>query len=205
MANKLPLLFLGAFFCGLINSSHAQIGISGSGCAVSSSEIGYLYTATGNLQNADNLSWKITGGFIAGTNSNSFDGTVSGTGAQVRITWNRGINSGKIKVTSRYLGSSEITVNVISFPNSISVSNGVIRLGATVTIQGSEPSLNACRPLSNYWWESASQSNGPFEEIAGATSRNLSVTVAAGKRYYRRVLSVNGDVMYSNIISIDPQ
>jgi hypothetical protein len=205
MANKLSLFFLSAFFCGLSNTSHAQIATSGSVCAVSGSEIGYLYTATGDFQNADNLSWKITGGVIAGTNSNSFEGSVSATGAQVRIVWNRGINNGKIKVSSRRLGSSELTVNIISFPNSISVSNGVIRTGATVTILGSEPSFTVCKPLCNYWWESAAQNSGPFEEISGATGRSLSFNAVAGKRYYRRALSVNGDVLYSNIISIDPQ
>lgn len=184
---------------------YAQVTISGSTCVVSGGELGYLYTATGNLQPSDNLSWNVTGGVVAGSTVSTFDGTVSGTGGQVRIIWNKGIATGKLRLTNGRLGQTEITVIVIGYPNIISLPADAISIGSTVTLSGSAPSSNGCTPLSNCWWEVAESSLGPFREVENATSRNLTITAMAGKRYYRRVLSVNGDVIYSNIILIDPQ
>lgn len=189
----------------LFDAANAQVTISGSTCVVSGGEVGYLYTATGNQQSGDNLTWKITGGVIAGTANGSFTTTVSATGAQVRVIWNKGITRGKIKVTNNRLGEFETTVTIITHPNTIAVNPGTIRVGSTVIITGSTPSSNSCTALSNYWWESADNNAGPFNEINNATSSNLTMTASAGKKFYRRVLSVNGDVLYSNIISVDPQ
>lgn len=190
------------FFYG---DSNAQVTISGSTCVVSGGELGYLYTATGNQQSTDNLSWKVTGGIIAGSTSSAFDGTVSATGGQVRIIWNKGVSTGKIRLINGRLGQTEIAVTVIGYPNTISVGSGVVKVGNTITIAGSAPGSNTCIPLSNCWWEVAYSNAGPFTEIENAISRNLTIVATAGKKYYRRVLSVNGDLLFSNIISIDPQ
>lgn len=192
-------------YLSIQSATNAQVTISGSTCVVSGGELGYLYTATGNQQSSDNLSWKVTGGVIAGSTNSSLDGTLSATGGQVRIIWNKGISSGKIKLTNGRLGQTEITVTVIGYPNTISLAPGVIRIGSTVTISGSAPSSSGCAPLSNCWWEVAGSNVGPFTEVENATNRNLVITASAGKKYYRRVLSVNGDLLFSNIISIDPQ
>lgn len=185
--------------------SSAQVSISGATCVVSGGEVGYLYTATGNQTDQDILTWKVTGGTVVGTGTSTASGSVIATGSSLRIIWNKGISAGKIKLTNARLGESELSVKVIGFTNSISIPNTVIRIGSTVNITGTGPSSSACTALSNYWWEVASSAIGPFENIEGATDKNLTVVASQGKKYYRRILSVNGDVLYSNIISIDPQ
>jgi hypothetical protein len=182
-----------------------QVSISGLTCVVSGGEVGYLYTATGNQQANDQLTWKITGGVIQGTVNTSFTSTLSASGAEVRVIWNKGVTTGKIKLTNGRLGVSETTVTIIDYPNTISVANAQITPGSTVTINGAGMASNVCIPLSNCWWEVASANSGPFNEIDNATSKNLSLTATLGKKYYRRVVSINGNVLYSNIISIDPQ
>lgn len=201
--NILIIIMANGLFFG--QGADAQVSISGATCVVSGGEVGYLYTATGNQAGQDILTWKIMGGMVAGTESSTASGSVIATGSVVRIIWNKGIAEGKIKLNNTRLGDSELTIKVVGFNNSISIPNIVIRVGATISITGTGPSSTACMPLSNYWWEIADSAIGPFESIEGATEKNLTIVANQGKKYYRRVLSVNGDVIYSNIISIDPQ
>lgn len=202
---KFRFVFIAVLFIVPLHELCAQVTISGTTCVVSGGELGYLYTATGNQQSNDQLTWKVTGGVIAGTTNTSFNATVGATGAQVRVIWNKGVSNGKLMLTNGRLGVTETTVTIISFPNTISLNATALRIGNTVTIGGSGAGSTACSPLSSYWWEWAPASAGPFAEIENATDKNLVITISAGKKYYRRVLAVNGDQLYSNIISIDPQ
>ncbi len=188
-------------FC---RNTFAQVSISGATCVVSGGEIGYLYNATGNLSEQDVFSWKVTGGTLVSENlpSNLLG---SATGSSIRIIWNKGVSSGTIKLSNTRLGDYELTVKIVDFTNSISFPNGIVSAGATITITGSGPSSTICSPLCNFWWEVADAINGPFDNIDGATDKNLVVVANQSKKFYRRILSVNGNVLYSNIISIDPQ
>lgn len=195
------LLTISIFFC---RNTFAQVSISGATCVVSGGEIGYLYNATGNLSEQDVFSWKVTGGTLVSENLSS-NVLGSTTGSSIRIIWNKGVSSGTIKLSNTRLGDYELSVKIVDFTNSISIPNGIVSAGATITITGSGPSSTICSPLYNFWWEVADTINGPFDNIDGATDKNLVVVANQSKKFYRRILSVNGNVVYSNIISIDPQ
>lgn len=201
-----------SIFCCLLtlfvlNSQNtiAQVSISGATCVVSGGEVGYLYNATGSMSDQDVFSWKVTGGTVVGSENSATNGSVIASGSTIRIIWNKGVSNGTIKLTNSRLGDSELSVKIVDFPNSISLPNGLINVGTTITITGSGPSSSICTPLSSFWWEVADAISGPFESIDGATDKNLTVVVNQGKKFYRRVLSVNGNLLFSNIISIDPQ
>jgi len=198
------LLVVTLFSC-YVGIGQPKVTISGTTCVASGGTTGYQYQLSGTIQNDDLLTWKITGGVFSNNGTPSLSGTISNIGTSVRVIWNKGITTGKLKVTNNRLGSFEQDITISKFDNVISINSGIIRIGSNVTINGTSSSSLSCVPLNTIWWESATVSNGPFNTIDNAIDKNLTISSISQKRYYRRVLSINGDVYYSNIILLDPQ
>ncbi len=194
-----PVLLLSVLF------SNAQLSMSGSNCAVNGGTTGYQYTISGSYQASYTISWTVTGGVIAGTSNTSKSGTIASIGPSIRVVWNANPASASVQVTVQVLGSNTKTVTVITVPNTVSPSSQVVAYNSSATVTGGAPSAG-CTPSYSFWWETSSSATGPFTTVSGATSQNLTVNPFLQTAYYRRVLSFNGDNVYSPValVSIAP-
>ncbi|HLZ86163.1 MAG TPA: DUF6443 domain-containing protein, partial [Puia sp.] len=179
----------------------AQVSISGTNCVVAGGTIGYQYTISGAWQQTDNVTWTIVGGVIAGTNNTSKSGTVSTIGPSISVTWNPGATGAQVQLYESRLGSNTMNVTVTTFTNTLTPASQAVSYGSTVTISGGGAGTG-CSPSYGYSWESASASTGPFSPINGAAGQDLTINSFTQPAYYRRALSFNADVVYSNTVSV---
>lgn len=183
----------------------AQLSMSGSNCVVNGGTTGYQYTISGAWQPQYTISWTINGGVIAGTSNTTKSGTIASIGPSIRVVWNANPASASVQVTVQVLGSNTKTVTVITIPNTVSPSSQVVPYNSSATVTGGAPSAG-CAPSYSFWWETSSSVSGPFTTVSGATSQNLTVNPFLQTAYYRRVLSFNGDNVYTPValVSIAP-
>lgn len=182
--------------------AHGQVSISGNSCATGGGTVGYLYTVSGLLEGADLVTWKITGGTILGTSMSTSKGTMDATGGQVRVVWNGSVSAGKVKVSCTRLGEAEIAVQIIQVTNTINLPSSVVNAGSKVSITGNILPASSCNLGNSYWWESSNSADGPFVDLGQGQDRSVAVAATSSKMFYRRVLAVNGDIIYSNVIAL---
>lgn len=180
--------------------ANAQLSITGANCVMAGGTTGYQYTISGAWQPQYTLTWTITGGVIAGSGNTSRSGTIASIGPLVRIVWNQNASSASVQATVTNLGSNTKTVTVITVANTVSPSSQTVAYNSSATITGGSPNGTSCTP--SYWWESAANSGGPFTLVSGATGQNLTINPVTQTAYYRRVLSFNGDNVYSPVASV---
>src|SRR6185437_7517643 len=178
----------------------AQVSISGTSCVVAGGTTGYQYTISGAWQVTDNVTWTISGGVIAGTNNTSKSGTSSSIGPSINVVWNPGASGANIQLSESRLGNASLGVTGITVTNTLTPSSQNVNYGSSVTITGGGPSAG-CSPTYNFWWESSSSSSGPFT-TTGGSGQSLTVNPCTQSLYYRRALSINGDAIYTNIVSV---
>lgn len=196
------------FLCGLSGLmgigpfATAQIGVNGSACAIAGGGRGVMYTVSGQVQPTDQLTWQITGGVIAGTGVATLSGAVSKIGSQVRVVWTTNAKTGSIRVTDDRLGTNSLAVTVVSISTGITPASQAIQPDSTLSITGGGPDMS-CPAVYAYWWEAADSAGGPFVPVSGYTGQHLSVDSVRKKAYYRRVICLNGENSYSNVVFID--
>ena len=186
-------------FFGL--TCQAQLSMSGSNCVVNGGTTGYQYTISGAWQPQYTISWTISGGVVAGTSNTTKSGTIASIGPSLRVVWNANATGAYVQVTVQVLGSNTKTVTVVTIPNTVSPSSQLVNYGSSATITGGSPGAG-CAPSYSFWWETSANSGGPFTTVSGATTQNLTVNPVTQTAYYRRVLSFNGDNIYSPVASI---
>jgi hypothetical protein len=186
----------------LPSRSMAQITINGMTCVTAGGSNGNVYTISGNTNGADKITWTVTGGVIVGNNTGTASGSIDAIGNQIRVVWNNSLTTGKINISCDRLGKSSLSVNIISINNTISTGKLNYPLGASFTITGAGPLSKGCVPMFNYWWEKSDAATGPFNAIDNESGQHLQVAQLSGKTFYRRVLSINGDIIYSNVLAV---
>jgi len=190
-----------ACFCNGTTAQNKMLSINGPLCVLAGGSNGVYYSISGNLQDNDNISWEISGGDIVGKGSNINSGTVSVIGKDVRVIWNRASKAGTIKVTSRVYGVTTLQINIVTIFNRIdSVAHAVPRF-SSIRINGDGPDIS-CNTAYTYWWEVSDSADGPFIQVERSNTKNLIKDSIKNNGFYRRVLSVNGDNIYSNVIYI---
>ena len=180
----------------------AQIAVNGSACAVAGGGNGVMYSVSGQVQPTDQLTWQITGGVIAGAGGSTLSGLVSKIGSQVRVVWTTNTKTGSIRVTDDRLGTNTLAVTVVSISTGITAFSQTIKPDSALSITGGGPDIS-CPAVYAYWWEVSDSVAGPFVQVSGYTGQHLSIPSVGKKAYYRRVICLNGENSYSNIVFID--
>ncbi|HVZ56091.1 MAG TPA: hypothetical protein VG870_05485 [Chitinophagaceae bacterium] len=184
--------------------AYSQISVVGADCALGGGTTGYLYSATGNIDSGEVLTWKVSGGIVAGSPSLSAT-SINAAGTQIRVVWSRQVSKGSVSVTSQHLGTYTLNVTVGSLNNTLPSLTSQPSKGGMVTLGTGTLVSASCQVLFDCWWEVGPTQNGPFEPLDGQKGTSLYLANCTQTQYYRRVISYNSDVMYSNPILVDPQ
>jgi hypothetical protein len=195
-------LFFQVSFLSISPTVFSQISVTGSSCAVGGGTNGVLYSISGDVQNSDNITWTVTGGYFAKDSSTSYSGPVGSLGTQIRVVWKSGAKTGNLQLSHSRLGSASYKVTVVTISNTISTGSQTANFGSPLKISGGGPDV-LCQPVFTYWWEMADSTNGPFIAINNAFGQHLTIDSVKKKSYYRRVVSTNGENFYSNVLLID--
>ncbi|HMH35086.1 MAG TPA: hypothetical protein VK543_18750 [Puia sp.] len=191
-------LFLMSPFVG-----YSQMAVNGPDCAIAAGVSGVSYSVSGDIQTTDQMTWKITGGVLVSGGSATISGIVSSIGRQVRIIWSPKVASGQIDVVNSRLGSATFSVNIITMDTAIGSAVSLVNPNSPISFTGGMPSDTTCTSSYSYWWEVSDNLNGPFIRVVGEFSHNLTISSLIKKSFYRRVINVNGDNFYSNVMMVD--
>lgn len=188
---------LAAACCFIFLPALAQVSISGTTCV--STGVQYRYTISGSWNSSTYMSWCVSGGVISG-----YSGCASGTPLpSIYITWNSGISSGTIDLSTSS-GNASLTVSVAPSLNPGSITSNAsqtIAYGATPAAIGcSAASGGYCSPSYAYQWlQSTDDVN--WSSVSGGTSQDLSFTggLTQTTYYERQVTELNTSTSgYSN-------
>jgi hypothetical protein len=197
----LLILFIISSFSVQSIAQNQIISITGPSCVLAGGSNGVNYSISGTEQGNDNITWQVSGGVIVGKGIAMASGAFSALGRDIRVIWNQVSKSGTVKVTSKSSGVAMLQVSVITILNKIDSTVHAVSKNSSLNINGDGPDI-ICNTSYTYWWEFSDSLMGPFVQIDGSNSRNLIRDSLKTSGFYRRVLSVNGDNIYSNVIYV---
>ena len=207
MVKYIFTLFVFAITGLFFNQAYSQVAITGPTCVIQGTT--YQYSISGNLDSSSTMHVCINGCIIADT---SIKGSCSEDGpplSAVQVVWSNG-KKGSLTISSSK-GNASISVNVTSsltpgFIDSASAKQDLYdTLGVPETIDCSKGTGGSCSPSYSYQWQ-RSRDAMTWEDIAGATGKDLSFSQPAKHTfYYRRMITEDNSntIGYSNMAVVN--
>jgi hypothetical protein len=203
------LLWLTVFSWSL--TAVAQPMLSGAVCVHPG--VPYQYLVKGQWDSASTMQVCVNGAVILGSTGPSAACTTNGAPvAAVSVTWNTGVGSGSLSLTSTSGNTTlNVTISKLLQGGVIDSLSGMQSVGYNLApgdIHCGPDSGGACKPVYVHQWQS-SPDNIHWVDITGATGQNLSGIPAQKQTiFYRRktVETVSSDIAYSNSaeVMVDP-
>jgi RHS repeat-associated protein len=182
----------------ILHKANAQLFISGPTCVTGG--VQYLYQLVGGYFGTTTVTWAASGGTISGSSS--------GTPLPfVYVTWNTGISSGTLTVTtSNPTGNGSLTVSI---PQSLSAGTINGNLTQTINYNNTPATISCtaatgggCSPSYSYQWQSSP--DGVNYTNSSSTAQNLSFSAGLTQTtYFRRFVTetVSGFTGYSSNVA----